>query len=248
MQGGYMGRQQEDANAAARDKAKAELQKLEGIGKTSLDKRYQEEQAPIIERALQESQQRAEAQQQAYDQQQAAQQAALQAKQEEQARIAAMRTQMGDLAKMRQQQTYGQMYNLLSENMPPPAGIYQSPTSQESQTTMIDASGGQNGILGAQQPQMSPGQIAAMQGQFREAQDMYGQQNMYPSMYQQQPFQQQPFQLTPQQIEAQRGIGVQEQSQAAALQAQQMQQMQQAPQVQQAPVMAAYGGIMKGYK
>ena len=118
---------------------------------------------------------------------------------------------------------------------------------------MIDASGGQNGILGAQQPQMSPGQIAAMQGQFREAQDMYGQQNMYPSMYQQQPFQQQPFQqqpfqLTPQQIEAQRGTGVQEQSQIAALQAQQMQQMQQAPQAQQAPVMAAYGGIMRGYK
>jgi hypothetical protein len=91
-----------------------------------------------------------------------------------------------------------------------------------------------------------------MQGQFREAQDIYGQQNMYPSMYQQQPFQvppvQQPFQLSPQQIEAQRGTGVQEQSQMAALRAQQLQQMQQAPQAQQAPIPAKRGGIMSGYK
>ena len=53
------------------------------------------------------------------------------------------------------------------------------------------------------------------------------------------PQQQQPFQLSPQQIEEQRGIGLEKQKQIAAMQA---------PQVQQAPVMAAYGGIMKGYK
>jgi hypothetical protein len=54
-----------------------------------------------------------------------------------------------------------------------------------------------------------------------------------------------PQQLSPQQIEEQRGMGLEKQKQIAAMQAQ---QMQQAPQTQQAPVMAAYGGIMRGYR
>jgi hypothetical protein len=98
---------------------------------------------------------------------------------------------------------------------------------------------------------MSPGQIAAMRGQFmaEAQQDPYAQ-GMPPGMYQQgmppqgpPPQGIAPQQLTPQQIEAQRGTGVENLRQIM-----QQHQMQQAPQTQQAPVMAAYGGIMRGYR
>ena len=116
---------------------------------------------------------------------------------------------------------------------------------------MIGA-GGDQGIYGPPQQQMSPGQIAQMQGMYGQqgyAPQGYGQQDMYGQGYGPQGM---PPQGPPQGIAAAQQLTPQ---QIAMLQAQQMQQAQQAqaqpapaPQTQQAPVMAAYGGIMRGYR
>jgi len=91
------------------------------------------------------------------------------------ARMAQIQAQQQDYAKgmaERKGQNDARVYQLLTQNMPSPVGYQQGPTSQEAQTTMIGAGTGQQlpqgvqgGILGGQQ-QMSPGQIAAMRGQF----------------------------------------------------------------------------------
>jgi hypothetical protein len=110
--------------------------------------------------------------------------------------------------------------------------------------------GVQGGVLGGQQ-QMSPAQIAAMRGQFMaQAQGGPDMQGMPPGMYPPGMYGQGmpppqgivPQQLSPQQIEAQRGMSAEQLKQITAM------QQQQAPQTQQAPVMAAYGGIMRGYR
>ena len=162
------------------------------------------------------------------------------------AQVQAQQQQYAQLMNQRKMQNDAQVYQLLTQNMPSPVGYSQGPTSRQAQTTIIGAGGDQGGIYGPQQ-QMSPGQIAAMRGQFMaQAQGGPDMQGMPPGMYppgmygQGMPPQGPPPQgIVPQQLSPQ---------QIAAIQAQQAQQMQQAPQTQQAPVMAAYGGIMRGYK
>jgi hypothetical protein len=183
------------------------------------------------------------------------------------AQVQAQQQQYAQLMNQRKMQNDAQVYQLLTQNMPSPVGYEQGPTSREAQTTMIGA-GGDQGIYGPPQQQMSPGQIAQMSqgmyGQQGYAPQGYGQQDMYGQGYgpqgmppQGMPQGQQDMppqgitaaqQLTPQQIAMQRGVGLEELQQIAAMHAQQAQQMQQAPQTQQAPVMAAYGGIMRGYR
>lgn len=83
------------------------------------------------------------------------------------ARMAQVQAQQQDYAKamaQRKAQNDAQVYQLLTQNMPSPVGYQQGPTSRQAQTTMIGAGGDQGGIYGPQQ--MSPGQIAAMRGQF----------------------------------------------------------------------------------
>lgn len=82
------------------------------------------------------------------------------------ARMAQVQAQQQEYAKgmaQRKMQNDAQVYNLLTQNMPSPVGYSQGPTSSQAKTTMIGA-GGDQGY--GQQPQMSPGQIAAMRGQF----------------------------------------------------------------------------------
>jgi myosin heavy subunit len=82
------------------------------------------------------------------------------------ARMAQVQAQQQEYAKAMAQRKYSndaQVYQLLTQNMPSPVGYQQGPTSRQAQTTMIGA-GGDQGY--GQQPQMSPGQIAAMRGQF----------------------------------------------------------------------------------
>jgi septal ring factor EnvC (AmiA/AmiB activator) len=95
------------------------------------------------------------AEDQAAAQAQAARMAQVQAQQQEYAKAMAQRKAQND----------AQVYQLLTQNMPSPVGYQQGPTSRQAQTTMIGAGGDQGGIYGPQQ-QMSPGQIAAMRGQF----------------------------------------------------------------------------------
>ena len=82
------------------------------------------------------------------------------------ARMAQVQAQQQEYAKamaQRKAQNDAQVYQLLTQNMPSPVGYQQGPTSSQAKTTMIGA-GGDQGY--GQQPQMSPGQIAAMRGQF----------------------------------------------------------------------------------
>jgi hypothetical protein len=93
------------------------------------------------------------AEDQAAAQAQAARMAQVQAQQQEYAKAMAQRKAQND----------AQVYQLLTQNMPSPVGYSQGPTSSQAKTTTIGA-GGDQGY--GQQPQMSPGQIAAMRGQF----------------------------------------------------------------------------------
>jgi hypothetical protein len=82
------------------------------------------------------------------------------------ARMAQVQAQQQEYAKamaQRKAQNDAQVYQLLTQNMPSPVGYQQGPTSSQAKTTMIGA-GGDQGY--GQQPQMSPGQIAAIRGQF----------------------------------------------------------------------------------
>lgn len=94
------------------------------------------------------------AEDQAAAQAQAARMAQVQAQQQEYAKAMAQRKAQND----------AQVYQLLTQNMPSPVGYSQGPTSSQAKTTMIGAGGDQG--YGQQPPQMSPGQIAAMRGQF----------------------------------------------------------------------------------
>jgi DNA repair exonuclease SbcCD ATPase subunit len=110
------------------------------------------------------------AEDQAAAQAQAARMAQVQAQQQEYAKAMAQRKAQND----------AQVYQLLTQNMPSPVGYQQGPTSSQAKTTMIGAGGDQGGIYGPQQ-QMSPGQIAAMRGQFMaEAQQGMPPQDMPP--------------------------------------------------------------------
>ena len=135
-----------------------------------------------------------------------------------------VQAQQQEYAKGMAQRKYAndaQVYQLLTQNMPNPVGYQQGPTSSQAKTTMIGAGGDQGGIYGPQQ-QMSPGQIAAMRGQFmaQAQQDPYAQ-GMPPGMY---------AQGMPPQGPPPRGIIP----------------TQQAPQTQQAPVAIKRGGYIRG--
>jgi hypothetical protein len=109
---------------------------------------------------------------------------------------------------------------------------------------MMDAGGDDYGVMGGGGQQMSPAQMAAQQGRFNVMQDMYNQQMQAPPPQNMPP----QYAMPPQGIaKGQQGMppqGIPPQLLAAI----QAQQQQQAPQTQQAPVMAARGGIMWGYK
>ena len=133
------------------------------------------------------------------------------------AQVQAQQQEYAKTMAQRKAQNDAQVYQLLTQNMPSPVGYQQGPTSRQAQTTMIGAGGDQGGIYGPQQ-QMSPGQIAAMRGQFMA--QAQGEPNMQ-GMYQQ---------GMPPQGPPPRGIVP----------------MQQAPQTQQAPVAIRRGGYIRG--
>lgn len=236
-------------NQAAIDKAKAEIAKIEAQGKTVLDKQYQEKNAPKMQEARDKLKASRAQEAQAAQQAQAARVAQVQNRQQ----------QVGQEMAQRQDpnQSYANPYFAMTQNMPAPVGMFQGPNSQQAQTTMIGAGGNQP-------QQMSPAQMAQM----AHMQQMQGQGYGPPEMPQQQGM---PPGMPPQGIAQGMppGMGQQGMPQGippqilAMLQARQAQQQpapqQQAPQGQpvrqdmstfnaQAPVMAAYGGIMRGYR
>jgi len=166
---GYMGG---GANQAAIDRAKAEIAKIEAQGKTVLDKQQQEKNAPLVKEAKGKLDAVRAQEARAAQQAQAARMAQVQNRQQ----------QVGQEMAQRQdpRNSYANPYLALTQNMPTPVGYQQGPTSQQAQTTMIGAGGNQP-------QQMSPAQMAQMQG-FAAMQQQQQQQSPYgpPGMPQQQ--------------------------------------------------------------